>query len=135
MGDNERLQTKRIEFMTLNEYQKRAMTTCMESCKNDTYMLFGLMAEVGEVADKIAKWKRKKIVRIDGDKLVFRTSCIAVAETYRKELLAEVGDSLWFIAGIASVMGFSLEDVARQNLDKLASRQERGVIDGKGDNR
>ena len=41
--------------MTLNEYQKLAMTTCMESCKNDTYMLFGLMAEVGEVADKIAK--------------------------------------------------------------------------------
>lgn len=33
--------------MTLNEYQKLAMTTCMESCKNDTYMLFGLMAEVG----------------------------------------------------------------------------------------
>lgn len=33
--------------MTLNEYQERAMTTCMESCKNDTYMLFGLMAEVG----------------------------------------------------------------------------------------
>ena len=85
MGYIERLHTERIEFMTLNEYQKRAMTTCMESCKNDTYMLFGLMAEVGEVADKIAKWKRKKIVRIAGDKLVFRTSSIAVAETYRKE--------------------------------------------------
>ena len=30
------------------------MTTCMERCKHDTYMLFGLMAEVGEIADKNA---------------------------------------------------------------------------------
>ena len=41
--------------MQLNEYQQQAMTTCMDSCENDTYMLFGLMAEVGEIADKIAK--------------------------------------------------------------------------------
>ena len=34
--------------MELNEYQKQAMTTCMVSCENDTYILFGLMAEVGE---------------------------------------------------------------------------------------
>mgnify|MGYP000774634334 CR=1 FL=1 len=108
MGGNERLQTKRIEFMTLNEYQKLAMTTCMESCKNDTYMLFGLMAEVGEVADKIAKWKRKEIIRIDGSKLVFVQDDPEVVETCRKELLAELGDCLWFIAGIASVMGGTL---------------------------
>lgn len=135
MGYIERLQTKRIEFMTLNEYQKLAMTTCMESCKNDTYMLFGLMAEVGEVAGKIAKWKRKGIIRIDGSKLVFMRSDTAVVETYKKELLAELGDCLWFIAGIASVMGVHLEDVGQQNYDKLSSRQERGVIDGNGDNR
>lgn len=135
MGGNERLQTKRIEFMTLNEYQKLAMTTCMESCKNDTYMLFGLTAEVGEVADKIAKWKRNEIIRIDGSKLVFVQDDPEVVETCRKELLAELGDCLWFIAGIASVMGVHLEDIGQQNYDKLSSRQERGVIDGNGDNR
>ena len=32
-------------------------------------------------------------------------------------------------------MGWDLEDVAQGNLDKLASRQQRGVIDGNGDNR
>jgi hypothetical protein len=32
-------------------------------------------------------------------------------------------------------MGWSLEDVAQMNLDKLASRKERNVIDGNGDNR
>ena len=29
----------------------------------------------------------------------------------------------------------TLEEVMQQNLDKLASRRERGVIDGNGDNR
>jgi hypothetical protein len=32
-------------------------------------------------------------------------------------------------------MGWKLDDVARENLEKLASRQQRGVIDGNGDER
>jgi hypothetical protein len=32
-------------------------------------------------------------------------------------------------------MGWKLDDVAQKNLDKLASRKQRGVIDGDGDNR
>lgn len=32
-------------------------------------------------------------------------------------------------------MCWTLEDVAQANLDKLASRQQRGVIDGNGDHR
>ena len=31
--------------------------------------------------------------------------------------------------------GLTPEEVMQQNLDKLASRRERGVIDGNGDNR
>lgn len=31
--------------------------------------------------------------------------------------------------------GLTLEEVMQQNLDKLASRRERGVIDSNGDNR
>ena len=31
--------------------------------------------------------------------------------------------------------GLTLEEVMQQTLDKLASRRERGVIDGNGDNR
>lgn len=38
--------------MTLNEYQHRAMSTCMDSCNNIAYMLTGLNAEIGEVNDK-----------------------------------------------------------------------------------
>lgn len=38
------------------------MTTCTESSMNDTYLLFGLVAEVGELADKVAKAKRNVII-------------------------------------------------------------------------
>lgn len=121
--------------MELNEYQKRAMETCMESSKNFTYMTYGLMAEVGEIADKVAKWKRKGIARIDSDCLVFNTSDVAEVTERKKELMAEAGDVLWELAGLCYVCGFTLQQVADMNLDKLHSRQERGVIDGNGDNR
>lgn len=121
--------------MELNEYQKRAMETCMESSKNFSYMTYGLMAEVGEIADKVAKWKRKGIARIDSDCLVFNTSDEAEAADRKKELMSEVGDCLWFVSCLCEVCGFTLQDVADMNLDKLHSRQERGVIDGSGDNR
>lgn len=32
-------------------------------------------------------------------------------------------------------MGWDMEAIARMNLEKLASRQQRGVIDGNGDER
>lgn len=51
------------------------------------------------------------------------------------EYMAEAGDILWQLAGLCKVMGWRLEDVAKANLEKLASRKQRGVIDGEGDNR
>lgn len=119
--------------MTLNEYQQQAMTTCMDSSMNDTCMLFGLVAEVGEIADKVAKWKRKGLAHIDHDRIVY--DHVYLDEAREKDLLAEVGDVLWFVAGIATSMGVSLEEIADANLAKLQSRQQRGVIDGNGDNR
>ena len=52
-----------------------------------------------------------------------------------EELKKEAGDILWQLSGLCEVMGWSLEEVAQQNLDKLASRKQRNVIDGSGDNR
>ena len=125
--------------MELNEYQKRAMATCMSSCDNVTYMLLNLAAEVGEFAGKVAKARRRDevIFSRDGD-MWWNTNKIAVAEGAEKlnaELKKEAGDILWQLSGLCHVMGWELEDVATGNLDKLASRQQRGVIDGNGDNR
>lgn len=123
--------------MELNEYQERAMATCMPSCDNFSYMMLNLIGEVGELASKVAKDIRKVnavighgmdnelIPRMPFDEWIIR----------QDEYKAEAGDILWQLAGLCRAMGWDLEDVAQGNLDKLASRQQRGVIDGNGDNR
>ncbi len=45
--------------MELNAYQNKAMSTCMDSSRNMSYMVMGLASEVGEFAGKIAKAIRK----------------------------------------------------------------------------
>lgn len=49
------------------------------------------------------------------------------------ELKKEAGDILWQLSGLCTVMNWPLEDVAQQNLDKLAARKAIGTIDGNGD--
>lgn len=125
--------------MKLNEYQKAAMKTCMPSCENFSYMMLNLVGEVGEFASKVAKMIRKGQVEIDTKDE--RTSdlfpMVSLPQwTYMQdELMKEAGDILWQLSGLCHVMGWTMEDVAVMNLQKLASRQERGVIDGEGDNR
>ena len=119
--------------MTLNDYQKKAMSTCMPSCNNFSYMMLNLVGEVGEFASKVAKAIRKGNISIEYDELI-PTNKIA-NEVLLSELQAEAGDILWQLSGLCEIMGWKLEDVAQGNLAKLASRKERGVIDGNGDNR
>lgn len=123
--------------LTLNEYQKLAMTTCMPSCFNYAYMMDNLMAEVGEFAGKVSKAKRKELIQFDHEgNIVF---CQGVTAEQRDEMLAELkkeaGDILWQASGLFEVFGWRLNDVGQGNLDKLASRKQRGVICGEGDNR
>ena len=124
--------------MTLNEYQKQAMTTCMDSCDNFSYMMLNLVGEVGEFASKVAKHIRKEEMRV-GNELISNILCDDgfgfATDPYYEELKKEAGDILWQLSGLCHVMGWSLEDVAQMNLDKLASRKQRNVIDGDGDNR
>ena len=117
--------------MSLNEYQRLAMTTCMESCDNISYMLLNLVGEVGEFASKVAKHIRKGKAEIVGNLLV---DDILTQEDIA-DLRKEAGDCLWQIAGLCKVMGWTLDDVAKENLSKLADRKARGVIDSNGDNR
>lgn len=118
----------------------RAMGTCMESCNNLSYMLLNLVGEVGEFASKIAKNIRKENVYIGGQqdlkglsKLCVYPHFIDNMEDWDEELKKEAGDILWQLAGLCYVMGWSLEDAAQTNLDKLAARKEAGTIDGSGD--
>lgn len=121
--------------MTLNDYQSKAMSTCMPSCDNFSYMMLNLVGELGELASKIAKAIRKDQVGILGDDLKLFFGDYMRAREFEEELLLELGDILWQLAGVCKVLGLDLEDVAKANLEKLASRQDRGVIDGNGDHR
>lgn len=122
--------------LTLNEYQELAMKTCMQSCDNFSYMMLNLVGEVGELASKVAKDIRKRQVTI-GDLENDLTPEMPYDEWHARdaEYMHEAGDILWQLAGLCKVMGWKLDDVAQKNLDKLASRKQRGVIDGDGDNR
>lgn len=120
--------------MELNDYQKKAMTTCMPSCDNFAYMKDNLVAEVGEFSGKIAKAKRRNQIRFDAEgDLLFNFETIEEALEFDRELMKEAGDILWQLSGLCHVMGWSLEDVAAKNLAKLAARKEAGTIDGDGD--
>ena len=127
--------------MELNEYQKRAMTTCMVSCDNFSYMMLNLVGEVGEFASKVAKHIRKKKMYIgDGyqpNELFYNFKAVeeSTMVDWNDELKKEAGDILWQLAGLCHVQGWDLEEVAKMNLEKLASRKQRNVIDGDGDNR
>ena len=45
------------------------------------------------------------------------------------------GDVLWYVAQLASELGYDLNEVADANLQKLSSRAARGRIGGSGDQR
>lgn len=120
--------------MELKKYQERAMTTCMMSCNNFSYMFLNLVGEVGELASKVAKGIRKEKVAIMKNE-IFHPSTRHIDDEIEEAMQLEAGDILWQLAGLCSVMGWDLEAIAKMNLDKLASRQKRGVIEGNGDNR
>lgn len=127
--------------MKLNEYQKQAMTTCMPSSENFSYMMLNLVGEVGEFASKVAKQIRKENIKIGwwekgeeaNENNLIPTGSFFEWDEMNEELKKEAGDILWQLSGLCSVMGWSLEDVAQVNLDKLAARKEAGTIDGNGD--
>ncbi len=109
--------------MDFAEYQRLSRRTAKYPAIGHpiVYPTLGLTNEAGEVAGKIKKLFRDRNGQLD--------------ETIREDLKAELGDVLWYLTQIATELGFSLEEIARYNIAKLADRQSRGVIRGDGDHR
>lgn len=104
--------------MDFTKYQVQAMGFRKDTADN-VYALLGLCEEAGEVAGKVAKWRRDGT---DGEQL-------------RLDVAKELGDVLWMVSAIATDFNLYLDDIAQMNLAKLQGRKDRNVISGKGDER
>lgn len=80
-----------------------------------------LNGESGEIAEAVFK--------------AFRGEGGTITEELRQTILKELGDVQWYVARIADLAGFDLDEVMGENLKKLKDRQERGVLHGYGDER
>ena len=104
--------------LTLDQYQQQAAKTAVyPEDKAVQYLIAGLAGEVGELSSIFAKHWR-------GD-----------SDLNHDHVAAELGDVLWFVAMLADDICCNLSDVAQNNLNKLADRQQRGKLKGSGDNR
>lgn len=124
MGKIEERKRGKMDF---DEYQKRAAKYDRFEKTTDLMApgllekVMGVAGEAGEVADKF-----KKIIRDKDGK---------ASEEDRQEIVKELGDVMWYLAGIARYMEVDFSEVAKRNLDKLEDRIQRGKIGGSGDNR
>lgn len=120
--------------MEFDDYQAKAKTTDLgienmgevmakKSLNVPEFLdkVLGLAGESGEFADKVKKIMRDK----RGD----------FTEAERIELLKELGDTLWYVAEVALYLDMPMSELAKMNLEKLASRKARGALVGAGDNR
>ena len=97
--------------MTINEYQKLAMTTLNPALSEKDVLINGVMGlcgESGEAIDIVKKW-------------------LAQGHELDKERLAkELGDICWYLAETATALGLSLEDIMAANIEKLRKRYPEG---------
>ncbi len=103
------------DSIDFDQYQQFTESTAIYPEEHGvTYCALGLNGESGEVAEKV-----KKAIRDDAD----------------LDAEKELGDVLWYLARLCDELGYSLQDVAEMNVDKLTDRKERDVLHGSGDER
>ena len=106
--------------MTINEYQKLAMTTLNpELDKKDVLIngVMGLCGESGEAIDIVKKW-------------------LAQGHELDKEKLAkELGDIAWYLAETAYALDIPLENILQANIEKLKKRYPEGFSSERSLNR
>ena len=113
--------------MHMDHYQEKAETSAIYPGKGTgsasalAYVTLGLAGEAGEIANKVKKIMRDRGGDVSGD--------------VQDDLANELGDVLWYVAMLATELGFDLSLIAARNLGKLSARAARGTLQGSGDNR
>ena len=105
MGNKQEKYAEFVESMVLTYGQDRLAENTL-----------GLVGEAGEVAEKVKKYFRDTTL----DK-----------EAIQKEL----GDVIFYWYALHGALSLNPEETISMNMEKLASRKNRGVIQGSGDNR
>lgn len=101
--------------MTFKEYED-SLATFDKSPGTLWYYALGLTGEAGEAAEKIKKYYRDGVLDDRG-------------------LAKELGDLLWYLTRIGTLIGVDLESIAKGNVEKLTARYSTNTIHGAGDNR
>lgn len=102
--------------MTPNDYQAAAARTInyledVELTRGEIFLLghtLAALSEMGEFGDEVKK-------------IVFHRHPMDL-----NKLTLELGDVCWYIASLCTLLGISLEDVMRANIDKLMIAYPRG---------
>ena len=97
--------------MTLNAYQKLALTTLNPALSKKDVLINGVMGLCGESGEVIDLVKRHLAQGHDLD---------------RDAMIKELGDVAWYLAETAWALDVSLEDVCRGNIEKLKKRYPEG---------
>jgi NTP pyrophosphatase (non-canonical NTP hydrolase) len=102
--------------VNVTEYQQATEETAVYP--SPFYPYFALIEEVGELYGKFSRMFR-------GDDKQFT----------EEEMRSEMGDIMWNVAQICQLRGWSLEDIMRDNLEKLKKRAQEQTLKGSGDKR
>ena len=97
--------------MTINEFQKLAMTTLNPELSQKDVLINGVMGLCGESAEAIDIVKKWLAQGHDLD---------------REKLAKELGDICWYLAETATALDLSLEDIMAANIEKLKRRYPDG---------
>lgn len=94
--------------MTANDYQQIVISTAVNTDRPLLLGGLGLSGECGEVNEIIKKHE------------------FHGKDYNRDDLALELGDVCWYIAYIASILGFSFEQILQINAEKIKTRYPNG---------
>lgn len=97
--------------MTINEYQKLAMTTLNPKLEKKDVLINGVMGLCGESGEAIDLVKKHLAQGHELD---------------RERLIKELGDVAWYLAETATALDVTLEEVLSKNIEKLKKRYPEG---------
>lgn len=111
-----------MDFLTYQkDSRKHAFYPNQNTPESFRYLVYGITGEAGELAEHF-----KHALRDEQDTLT---------KERKDKIIKELGDILWYITNLGIELGINLEDIAKNNLNKIQDRLQKGTLKGEGDTR